>query len=247
MNIVALLRVSTEQQRHSGLGLEAQHAAIFTYAKTHGHNIVSWHTDAGVSGTAPLTERPALVEAMAAIKTTGAQALIVQRLDRLSRQPLVCLQVENTLAKLGASIISASGEGTEDNSPQSILMRRILQAVAENETAIISQRIRAALAVKKEKGERLGRPPYGLRLCEETDTLVPNKDFEKVEAVMLHRRDGHSYRTIAMLMNEADDSQTSSWSKTKVSRIVKRWKSIKTVRLHKNEEDKRRNNQARLD
>jgi DNA invertase Pin-like site-specific DNA recombinase len=237
MNIVALLRVSTEQQRHSGLGLEAQHASIFTYAKRHGHNIVGWYTDAGVSGTAPLTERPALIEAMAAIKTTGAEALVVHKLDRLSRSPLVYLQVENTLAKLGATILSASGEGTEDNSPQSVLMRRILQAVAENEAAITSQRIKAALAVKKEKGERLGRPPYGLRLCEETDTLVPNKDFEKVEAVMLHRRDGHSYRTIAMLMNEADDSQTSSWSKTKVNRIVKRWKSIKTVRLYKNGKD----------
>jgi DNA invertase Pin-like site-specific DNA recombinase len=228
MNIVGYLRVSTSKQEASGLGLEAQHADIFAYAERHGHNIVSWHTDAGVSGTSQLSERPALIQAVASVRTNGAEALVVSKLDRLSREPLVYLTIENLLGKLGASIVSTSGEGTQDDSPQSVLMRRILQAVAEQEAAVISQRIKSALAMKKARGERMGRPPYGTRLNDETDNLMPSADFANVERVMKLRSKNLSFAKIAVIMEAECDNDT--WSHTKVRRIVKRWKSLRRVR-----------------
>ena len=227
MDIVGYLRVSTDRQEASGLGLEAQHAYIWAYAERHGHNIVSWHTDAGVSGTSQLSERPALIQALASVRTAGAEALVVSKLDRLSREPLVYLTIENLLGKLGASIVSTSGEGTQDNSPQNVLMRRILQAVAEQEAAVISQRIKSALAMKKVRGERMGRPPYGTRLNDETNNLVPSESFVNVERVMKLRSKNLSFAKIADIMEV--ESATDTWSHTKVRRIVKRWKSLKRV------------------
>ena len=228
MNIVGYLRVSTDKQEASGLGLEAQHAAILEYAKRNGHNLVSVHTDGGVSGTSQLAERPALIQALASVRTAAAEGLVVMKLDRLSREPLVYLTIENLLGKLGASIVSTSGEGTEDNSPQSVLMRRILQAVAENEAAVISQRIKSALAMKKARGERMGRPPYGTRLNDETNTLVPSDAFVHVERVMKLRSKNLSFVKISNIMEI--ECATDSWSNTKVSRIVRRWRSLKRVR-----------------
>ena len=228
MNIVGYLRVSTDKQADSGLGLEAQLTAISEYAARHGHNIVSIHTDGGVSGTSQLADRPALIQAIASVRTSSAEALVVMKLDRLSREPLVYLTIENLLGKLGATIVSTSGEGTEDNSPQSVLMRRILQAVAENEAAVISQRIKAALAMKKVRGERLGRPPYGTRLNDETGDLMPSADFVNVERVMKLRSKNLSFVKISDIMEV--ECATDSWSHTKVRRIVRRWKSLRKVK-----------------
>tara|TARA_R110001583_G_scaffold33262_1_gene112376 strand:- start:40 stop:771 length:732 start_codon:yes stop_codon:yes gene_type:complete len=230
MLIVGYKRCSTDKQEVSGLGLKAQEFAIREFASKNGHTIVSMHTDGGVSGTSQLAERPALIEALASVKTSGAKALVCMKLDRLSREPLVYLTIENTLTKMGASIVSTSGEGTADDSPQSILMRRILQAVAENEAKVISQRIKSALAVKKANGERVGRSPYATMLCEETNTLVPSPDFPNVEKVMKLRNKNLSYRAIAEIMNEKGSVRSNdTFSHDKVRRIVKRWKSVRRV------------------
>jgi len=111
-------------------------------------------------------------------------------------------------------------------------MRRILQAVAENEASVISQRIKSALAMKKVRGERVGRPPYGTRLNDETNNLMPSADFANVERVMKLRSKNLSFAKIADIM-EAEGA-TDSWSHTKVRRIVKRWKSLKRVREFSN-------------
>ncbi len=142
--VVAYYRVSTGQQNESGLGLEAQASAVERLCASRSYGIVAAYAGRGVSGSKPLNERAALMAAIADVKQSGAKALVVSRLDRLSREPLVFITVERILARHGARLISASGEGTENDSPGAVLMRRILQAVAEQESALISLRTTAA-------------------------------------------------------------------------------------------------------
>ena len=64
----------------------------------------------------------------------------------------------------GGRIHSTSGEGSDDDGPTSMLMRHIIDAFAEYERALIRSRTKAALAVKKARGERVGGIPFGYAL-----------------------------------------------------------------------------------
>lgn len=165
--VVLYFRVSTSQQASSGLGLEAQKAACLDFAKTGGFEIVSEHIDAGVSGSAALSKRPGLSDAINAVLSGEADFILAAKLDRVSRDPLCLLQVERMLSKKNSRVLSVAGEGTQSDDPSAVLMRRILAAVAENERALISARTSAALRAKKARGERsAGRPPFGFHVVE---------------------------------------------------------------------------------
>lgn len=161
---VGYTRVSTSKQADSGLSLEAQRASIARWCDDAGIVLASIHEDAGVSGSTPVAERDGLKSALAAAKQVGASCLVVSKLDRLSRSPFILLTLEQGLSKTGLRITSTEGEGTESDDPSSVLVRRMLQAVAEHELQMIRARTRAGMAAKKARGEWVGRPPYGFRM-----------------------------------------------------------------------------------
>ena len=81
--------------------------------------------------------------------------------------------IEAAVRRRGARIVSAAGEGTDGDGPTDVLMRRIVDAFGEYERLVIKARTRAALAVKKGRGEKTGGLiPYGSMLG--TDKLGPN-------------------------------------------------------------------------
>src|ERR1700675_2934280 len=85
MQSVGYLRVSTSEQGRSGLGLEAQRAAIAQFAKTEGFKVSEWFTDIETGkGADALARRPGLA---AALKTARQihSPVMVAKLDRLSR------------------------------------------------------------------------------------------------------------------------------------------------------------------
>ena len=104
------LRVSTSEQAGSGLGLEAQTAAITAAAGRLGLIVADSFTDAGVSGGLPLEERPALLPALDALRR--GDVLIVAKRDRLGRDVLNVAMIERLAERKGARIVSAAGEGT---------------------------------------------------------------------------------------------------------------------------------------
>ena len=63
-----------------------------------------------------------------------------------------------------ARIVSTAGEGTDNDDPGSVLMRRMIDAFSEYERLVIKARTRAALAAKRRRGERVGTVPLGTRL-----------------------------------------------------------------------------------
>lgn len=156
---VAYTRVSTDRQ---DLSPEAQRAAIQAWADSAGIVVVAWLEDLGVSGGAELEKRPGLLAALDAVRSHGAGVLAVARRDRLARDVLTDALVQRLCERLGAVVVSADGVANGDR-PEDQLMRSIVAAMAAYERALISSRTRAALAVKKARGERVGGIPYGYR------------------------------------------------------------------------------------
>lgn len=189
---VAYVRVSTDTDRQA-LGAEAQRRAIQHWADESGVVVARWFVEE-VSGGAALDRRPVLLEAIAVVATTGAGFLVVQRLDRFSREPLTAALAECELRKNGASLVCADGAGSGDD-PTSELIRGILLSVARFEKALIRSRIKAALAVKRSRGERVGAPPYGFRA--EGKALVSDADETTVrERLRAMRASGMTIRAI---------------------------------------------------
>jgi DNA invertase Pin-like site-specific DNA recombinase len=229
MKVLAYYRVSSGKQAQSGLGLMAQRTAVEAFVESQGWELVSSHTDAGISGKTPAQKRPGLKSALGELATGKAEAIVIAKIDRLSRDTLLQLTIEKTLNQIGAKLISVAGEGTEDNSPSSTLIRHILAVVAANEAAMVSVRTKAAMDAARSKGIHLGRAPYGFSVLE--GHLIPNMLFPNVEAVLDLRETPNqkgkqnSYNTIAQIMNEIPNQADTNWTTNRVFNIIKRWKS----------------------
>jgi len=163
LTAVAYLRVSTDQQAESGLGLEAQRASVTAAAARLGLQLRDAFVDAGVSGAVEYTARPMLVEAVTALRR--GEVLLVAKRDRLGRDRFVVAMIERLVEKQRARIVSAAGEGTDNDEPANVLMRQMVDAFAHYERLLIAARTKAALATKREKHERAGELPYGFQLA----------------------------------------------------------------------------------
>ncbi|MEZ6009754.1 MAG: recombinase family protein [Planctomycetota bacterium] len=188
---VAYLRCSTDRQ---DLSPDAQRDAIRAWAGGAGVTVVAWHEDLGVSGGADLEKRPGLLAALDAVREHGAGVLVVARRDRLARDVLVAAMVDRLVARQGASIVAADGTGN-GGGPEAALMRTLIDAFAQYERAVIGARTRAALAVKKARGERVGGIPYGYR--DEGGVLAEEHEEQAVIARARElRAEGLSLRAI---------------------------------------------------
>jgi DNA invertase Pin-like site-specific DNA recombinase len=168
---VAYVRVSTDQQAESGLGLEAQEAAVRATASRLRLDVGRVFVDGGTSARLGM-ERPVLLEAVAALRR--GDVLLVAKPDRLGRDVIRVALIERLVAKRGARIVSAAGEGTgSGDDPSALLMRCLIDSFAEYEAALIATRTRSALAAKRRRGERISRfAPYGFRFAGDGRTVV---------------------------------------------------------------------------
>jgi DNA invertase Pin-like site-specific DNA recombinase len=200
---LAYLRVSTDKQADSGLGLEAQEAAVRAAASRLGLDRVRTFTDAGTSGALSLEDRPVLMEAIGALKR--GDVLLVAKRDRLGRDVIAVALIERLIAKRGARVVSAAGEGTDSDDPSGLLMRRLIDSFAEYERALIAARTKSALAAKRRRGERVSRfAPYGFRLREDGERLEPDDAEQIILAIIrAERASGCSLAHIAATLNEA--------------------------------------------
>ena len=146
-NAIGYIRVSTQKEGRSGLGLSAQQTAIRNFAQAEGLTIVQWLQDVE-SGSH--SERPALLEALKNSKILGCP-VVVAKLDRLSRDAHFIL----SLMKEKAEFIVADIGRVEDP-----MMLHIHAVFAESERKKISDRTKAALAARKARGFKLGNPNF---------------------------------------------------------------------------------------
>src|SRR5271165_3769624 len=147
--VITYIRVSTAQQGRSGLGIEAQRAALSRFTETEGCELLAEFVEVETGkGADALDRRPQLAAALAMAKK-GKAAVLVAKLDRLSRDvafisDLMARRVPFIVAELGA-----------DADP---FMLHLYAALAEKERHLIADRTRAALAAKKAQGVKLGNP-----------------------------------------------------------------------------------------
>lgn len=166
---VAYLRVSTDEQT---LGMEAQRVAITSWACRQGVTVTCWCEDLGISGGAELERRPGLLEALEAVRDLRAGLLVAHKADRVSRDVYVAELVKRELRAAGASV--ALVEGICGDDPFSEMAATVMDAAARLERRMIAARTKAALGVKKVKGEKTGAPyPSGSALLLMASTSNP--------------------------------------------------------------------------
>jgi DNA invertase Pin-like site-specific DNA recombinase len=146
---IAYLRVSTQRQQRSGLGIEAQRATIARFAEAEGLTIIGEYVEAETGkGSDALDRRPQLAAALAAAKAAKC-SMIVSKLDRLSRDVAF---VAGLMAQRVPFIVAELGRDADP------FMLHLYAALAEKERRLISERTKSALAAKKANGAALGNP-----------------------------------------------------------------------------------------
>ncbi len=193
---VAYVRVSTEKQADKGVSLEAQQAKIRAYAELYGLDLADVIVDAGLS--AKTLERPGLFRALGMIKAGEADALLVVKLDRLTRsvRDLGTLVEDYFADPEGPALLSVS-EQIDTRTAAGRLVLNVLGAVSQWEREAIGERTSAAMRHMADQGAYTGRnAPFGYRL--EGKCLTEHEDEQAVirEAGAL-RASGLSLRAVA--------------------------------------------------
>jgi DNA invertase Pin-like site-specific DNA recombinase len=220
---LAYIRVSSDDQVDSGLGLEAQRQRIDDYCRVKGLRLAEVFEDPGVSGGKPLGSRPAGSQLLAAAHKSKA-LVIVAKLDRLFRSVADAASVIADFDKKGIRLVALS-DGFDLRNPYGRAMAQMASVFAELERALIQERTRCAMDVKRSRGERIsGHAPYGWDFGS-SGRLVENSREQNIIARMrLLQAEGLSYRGIATRL-EAEcilPKRGRRWAHTTVKSILTR-------------------------
>jgi site-specific DNA recombinase len=168
---VGYIRVSTDKQADHGVSLEAQHAKLTAYAQLYDLELVEIIVDAGVS--AKTLEREGLQRALGMLRKGQASALLVAKLDRLTRsvKDLGTL-VEEYFSSDKITLLSVA-DNIDTRTAAGRLVLNVLGSVAQWERETIGERTAEALAHKRAQGQRTSlHAPYGYRFAADGKTLV---------------------------------------------------------------------------
>lgn len=201
LRVAAYLRVSTDEQARSGLGIEAQRTQARAMATVKGWPAPTEYVDNGVSGTKALRTREQMRLLMAAIEAGEIDALIVPALDRLGRTTRIILGGVDFLAEHGVTFVSCRESFDTSNATGQFVLT-IFAALAQMERDTTAGRTKSALAVKQSRdGEVGGKLPYGYLRTPDRGILVDNVTAAHARRIMALRRRHLSMRAIAARMN----------------------------------------------
>ena len=190
------IRVSNEEQADSGLGLEAQRQRIAAYCNLKGLHLAEVFEDPGIGGGKPLASRPAGSELLAAAKK-GKALVIVSKLDRLFRSVADAASVIADFDKKGIQLVSIA-ESFDMSSPYGRAMAQMASVFAELERAMIRERTRAAMNVKRARGERIsGHAPFGWDFGAGGRLIANSREQKIIVRMRRLRAKGLSFRGIA--------------------------------------------------
>jgi site-specific DNA recombinase len=174
---IGYIRVSTEKQAEHGLSLEAQRAKLVAYAALYDLALIGVEVDVGES--AKSLQRPGLQRALKAMKSGQADAVVVVKLDRLTR----------SVTDLGAliagyfqkySLMSVS-EQIDTRSAAGRMVLNILASVSQWEREAIGERTQAAMQYKQAQHEYCGgEPPYGWQVTADGVHLEPQGEEQAI-------------------------------------------------------------------
>ncbi|MDT3441769.1 recombinase family protein [Pseudofrankia sp. BMG5.37] len=229
MKVIGYIRVSTETQV-DGFGLDVQAKAIKDWARANGHRLIHIYREEGISGSKDLEHRPALFEAMEALKANQADGLIVPKLDRLARDLIVQETIIGDIWKAGKLIFSAvPGEAEllvdDQADPSRKLIRQVLGAVNEYEREVIALRLRMGRAAKSSRGGyAYGAPAYGQQTTPEKELAPVDSEQAALSLMQAKHTDGASLREIVDALHAAGHKpkRGDRWHPTTVARCLAR-------------------------
>ena len=208
--IIAYIRVSTDKQGKSGLGLEAQRDAIARFAASEFLEVVAEFVEIETGkGADALDKRPQLAAALRKAKQIKAP-ITVSKLDRLSRDVHF---ISGLMTKRVPFIVAALGKNVDP------FMLHIYAAPAEKERSLISERTKDALAKAKQRGVVLGNPGLGKMVTEAT--AARDADLRPILEAMR----GQPLRAIAEELTDRGIKTPrggDTWNQVTVMRVMKR-------------------------
>jgi DNA invertase Pin-like site-specific DNA recombinase len=220
--VAAYLRVSTDEQRESGLGLAAQRSRVLGMAAAKGWPEPEIYADEGISGTKEAKDRPALARLLGDAKGGRIQAVIVLSLDRLGRKTAIVLDLVEELTRHQVALISCK-EALDTSTPQGQFVLTMFAALAQLERDLIAERTRAALAeLGVTTGDKGGRTPYGYVRTEDGFTIEPAA-VPLIRDIFRWREQGWTLRRIAAQLNEVSARPPrggSRWYHTSVREVL---------------------------
>ena len=201
---ISYLRVSTDKQGRSGLGLEAQRAAVESYLNSGRCTLAAEYVEAE---SGKRCDRPKLAKALAHAKAIGA-TVVFAKLDRLTRN----VDLLRSLVTSDVDLVFCDLPHVPPGAMGRFLLTQ-MASVAELEAGLISERTKAALAAAKARGVKLGNP-NGARVLR--GKQVGNRQAVAVVGANAERRAGNlraivddlrchgitSVRAIAAQLNE---------------------------------------------
>lgn len=223
VGVAAYLRVSTDEQAKSGLGLAAQERQTRAMATVKGWSEPVIYSDDGITGTKGVRGRPALAALMAAVARGEVDAVIIKSLDRLGRKTRLILELVDDLNRAGVSLVSCK-ESLDTTTPTGQFVLTLFAALAQLERDTIAERTRDALdAHGLRDGEKGGKLPFGY-VRTDRGLRVDRAGAYVVRAIFARRASGASMRAIADALN-ADGHCTDhgkDWQHSSVREILSR-------------------------
>lgn len=221
MLTIGYVRVSTDRQTEQGVSLEAQEAKIRAIATVQGAELLDVTVDGGES--AKSLNRPGLQRLMALVNGGKVQAVIVAKLDRLTRSVKDLCGWLELFEKRKVALISVA-EALDAGSAAGRLVITIMGAVSQRDRKAIGERTRDALRRKRSNGERVGNIEFGFRLSADLRHLEPDPTEQAALAEIRNlRRRGHTLRGIAVTLNSRGHRtrRGTEWRLESVARVIK--------------------------
>jgi len=218
MKAIGYVRVSTDEQAKSGLGLEAQIAKIKAYAELFDIELTEIIMDEGISGKT--LERDGLQKAIKMLKEKRVEGMVIAKLDRLTRNVADLGTLVSTVFDK-AELYSVSEQINTKNAAGRLVLN-VLVSVAQWERETICERTKDALQAKKARGEKTGgNVPFGYE--EVNGKLIRNEEEQAIiNEIKKLKESGLSLRKIAEELNGRGIATKNgkAWTATQIQRIA---------------------------
>jgi site-specific DNA recombinase len=224
--VALYLRVSSDEQRERE-SIRTQREFFEQYCTLYGLEVTETYADDGVSGTAPLHERPEGRRLLEDARADRFETLLVYRLDRLGRSLLIIVDAHDRLQAAGVSLRSAT-EPIDTSNPSGRLIFQMLASFAEYERETIRERTRAGLHRAFRSGRHFGVAPYGYRADEHGYLLVVPEEAEIVRGIIERVAEGSSLYAETKRLNDLG-IPTPGWRYGSKKRPGSRLWSVATV------------------
>lgn len=219
MKAIGYARVSTDKQAEQGVSLEAQTEKIRAMAVVHSAELADIIIEAGES--AKSLSRPGMQRLLALVDSGEVNAVIVAKLDRLTRSVKDLCELLERFERGGVALISVA-ESLDTSSAAGRLVINIMTAVSQWEREAIGERTRDAMRHKRTNGERVGNIAFGYRLAPDGVHVEPDETEQVVLTRIRELRNSHTLREIARRLNEQGlrTRRGSAWRHEYVKRVI---------------------------